>query len=66
MTHSGALSVSRYNAFRRLLQLKPLSSIDDITSDPAARSALKSVYGNDIELVDLLPGILAESRRPDW
>lgn len=56
----------RYNKFRQLLQLRPLSSIDDITPDPAAREALKSVYGNDIELVDLMPGVLAEARRPDW
>lgn len=56
----------RYNQFRRLLQLKPLPSIDDITTDAADRAALKSVYGNDIELVDLMPGLLAESHRPDW
>jgi hypothetical protein len=46
--------------------LKPLSSIDNITDNPADRAALKSVYGDDIELVDLMPGLLAESRRPDW
>jgi hypothetical protein len=56
----------RYNQFRRLLQLKPLLSIDDLTADPEARAALKSVYGDDIELVDLLPGVLAETHRPDW
>lgn len=56
----------RYNNFRRLMQLRPLSSIDDITPDHAARAALKSVYDNNIELVDLLPGVLAEAHRPDW
>lgn len=56
----------RYNQFRRLLQLPPLDSIDEISSDPAVRANLKSVYNNDIEMVDLLPGTLAETRRPAW
>lgn len=66
LTHTTPYKTNRYNKFRRLLQLKPLSSIDDITTDAADRTALRSVYGDDIELVDLLPGMLAESHRPDW
>lgn len=56
--------VPRYNAFRRLLGLKPLASISEITSDPGARADLEEVYRGDIELVDLMPGFLAESTRP--
>lgn len=57
--------VPRYNTFRRLLQLQPLASINELTDDPAHRAALSEVYQGDIEQVDLLPGVLAESHRPD-
>ncbi|HET6339536.1 MAG TPA: peroxidase family protein [Polyangiales bacterium] len=53
----------RYNQFRRLIGMKPLESIDDLTDDPEARRTLKQVYAN-IEDVDLLIGNLAESHRP--
>jgi tetratricopeptide (TPR) repeat protein len=53
----------RYNQFRRLFGLKPLESIDQLSDDPEAVRALKSVYAN-IEDVDLLVGNLAESHRP--
>ncbi|HET9934550.1 MAG TPA: peroxidase family protein, partial [Polyangiaceae bacterium] len=51
------------NQFRRLFGLKPLESIDQLTDDPEALRALKSVYAS-IEDVDLLVGNLAESHRP--
>jgi hypothetical protein len=59
--------IPRYNEFRRQLQLLPVASIDQLTSDPALRAALKEVYGHDagaIERVDLLVGTLAEGTRP--
>jgi hypothetical protein len=59
--------VPRYNEFRRLLRLKPLSSIDDITDVPEHRAALKRIYGDDpgaIERVDLMIGCQAEAHRP--
>jgi hypothetical protein len=55
--------VPRYNQFRKLLGMKPLKSIDELTDDPDSLRALKSVY-TDIEDVDLLIGNLAESHRP--
>jgi hypothetical protein len=55
--------VPRYNQFRRLMGMKPLSSIDDLSDDPEAVRSLKQVYAG-IEDVDLLIGNLAESRRP--
>jgi hypothetical protein len=58
--------IPRYNAFRRLLQLKALDSIDEITDDANVRRELKAVYGNDIEKVDLLVGTLAEGHRPEY
>jgi len=55
----------RYNDFRRALNLIPLASIDDLTPDAEARAALKRVYSDDIEKVDLFVGTLAEAQRPD-
>lgn len=62
--------VPRYNAFREAIQLKRLSSIDEITTDPEIRQQLKTIYGSDAEAinrVDLLIGTLAEGAevRPD-
>ncbi len=56
--------VPRYNKFRRLMHLKPLTKIEQITDDTKVQDALNEVYGGDIELVDLLVGCLAESHRP--
>ncbi|KAJ6570071.1 heme peroxidase [Mycena vulgaris] len=55
--------VPRYNEFRRLFSLIPAKTMDDISDDKAAVAALRSVYGEDVESVDLLPGSLAESPR---
>jgi hypothetical protein len=56
--------VPRYNEFRRQLNLRPLTSIDELTPDPALRAKLAAVYGGDIEKVDALVGFMAEGTRP--
>ncbi|KAJ7602932.1 heme peroxidase [Mycena polygramma] len=55
--------VPRYNEFRRLFSLIPAKTMDDISDDPAAVAALRAIYGEDVESVDLLAGGLAESPR---
>ena len=55
--------VPRYNQFRRLMGLKPLSIFEQLTDEPEALKALKQVYDN-IDDVDLLIGNLAEVHRP--
>ncbi|KAJ6553187.1 heme peroxidase [Mycena capillaripes] len=55
--------VPRYNEFRRLFSLIPAKTMDDISDDKAAVAALRQIYGEDVESVDLLPGTLAESPR---
>ncbi|KAJ6589163.1 heme peroxidase [Mycena capillaripes] len=55
--------VPRYNEFRRLFSLIPAKTMDDISDDPAAVAALRTIYGEDVESVDLLAGGLAESPR---
>jgi tetratricopeptide (TPR) repeat protein len=55
--------VPRYNHFRRLMGLKPITCFEQLTDDPEALRALKQVY-ESIEDIDLLIGNLAESHRP--
>ena len=53
------------NAYRRYLGLKPLRSFEALTDDPLLRERLKSLYRNDINQVELLPGMFAEEERGD-
>ena len=57
---SRELGVPRYNAFRRMLHMKPFASFEELTSNPAWQKELRRVYENDIELVDLSVGLFAE------
>jgi hypothetical protein len=56
------LGVPRYNEFRRLLHLKPANDFADLTADADMQNTLREVYGNDIEQVDTIVGMLAEKR----
>ena len=56
--------VPRYNEFRRQLGLEPIRSFDDLTDDAATVTAIKEVYGENVEHLDLLVGTLAEGHRP--
>ncbi|XP_078158695.1 alpha-dioxygenase PIOX-like [Carex rostrata] len=55
-------SVSRYNMFRRKLLLIPIEKWEDLTSDKEAIKALREVYGDDVEKLDLLVGLMAEKK----
>ncbi len=57
--------VPRYNEFRRQLGLKPIRTFDDLTDDKKKVAAIRDVYGDDVEDLDLLVGTLAEGHRPD-
>ena len=57
--------VPRYNEFRRQLGLNPIETFDDITDDKEQVATLKKVYNNDVEMLDLLIGTLAEGHRPN-
>lgn len=52
--------VPRYNEFRRQLGLEPIDSFSDLTDDRATVEAIREVYGDDVERLDLLVGTLAE------
>ncbi|KAK9115390.1 hypothetical protein Syun_022187 [Stephania yunnanensis] len=52
--------VARYNEFRRNLLMIPISKWEDLTDDKEVVEAMREVYGNDIEKLDLLVGLHAE------
>jgi hypothetical protein len=56
--------VPRYNDFRRQLKMKPIKTFDDLTEDKAVVAKLKKIYNNDVEMLDLMIGCLAEGHRP--
>jgi len=53
--------VPRYNQFRRLLQLTPAGSFEELTDNPAWAEELRRMYG-DVERVDLMVGLYAEPK----
>ncbi|MCL7046649.1 hypothetical protein MKW94_017560 [Papaver nudicaule] len=55
-------SVARYNEFRRGMLMIPISKWEDLTDDEEAIKVLHEVYGDNIEALDLLVGILAEKK----
>lgn len=57
--------VPRYNQFRRQIGLTPITQFEDLTKDAATLAELKRLYGNDVEKIDTLVGMLAETVRPD-
>ena len=55
-------NVARYNQFRRSLLLIPISKWEDLTDDVEAIGTLQEVYGDDVEELDLLVGLMAEKK----
>ena len=53
--------VPRYNQFRRLLRLAPASSFEALTANRVCAEELRAVYDDDIERVDAMVGMYAES-----
>lgn len=53
--------VPRYNAFRRMLRLKPAASFEELTDNPEWAEELREIYG-DVERVDLMIGLYAEPK----
>ncbi|KAI3963312.1 hypothetical protein MKW98_022734 [Papaver atlanticum] len=55
-------SVARYNEFRRGMLMIPISKWEDLTDDKEAIEVLNEVYGDDVEELDILVGLLAEKK----
>jgi hypothetical protein len=65
--------VPRYNQFREFLHLPKFRSMDhmigaseQLRGDPKLSDQLRRIYGNDIERVDLLVGMFAETPPPQF
>ena len=56
--------VPRFNEFRRLIHMPPARSFEQLTDNRKWAEQLRRVYDNNIESVDLMVGMLAESPRP--
>ncbi|MBK8505693.1 MAG: peroxidase [Saprospiraceae bacterium] len=56
--------VPRYNAFRRAMGLNPIKCFEDLSTNAEHIRLLKEAYQNDVELIDLMIGGLAEEHRP--
>ncbi|KAG4398490.1 hypothetical protein GLYMA_08G051702v4 [Glycine max] len=54
--------VARYNEFRRNLLMIPISKWEDLTDDEEVIEALRDVYEDDAEKLDLIVGLHAEKR----
>ncbi|GMN46285.1 hypothetical protein TIFTF001_015477 [Ficus carica] len=54
--------VARYNGFRRNLLMIPITKWEDLTDDKEVVEALREVYGDDVEKLDLLVGLHAEEK----
>ncbi|QQD24872.1 peroxidase [Venatoribacter cucullus] len=57
--------VPRYNEFRRQIGLNPITKFEDLTKDPKTLADLKRLYNNNVEMIDTLVGMMAETVRPE-
>jgi hypothetical protein len=53
--------VPRYNKFRELLHLPPFTSIEQLTPNKTWVKELNQLYGGDVNRVDLMVGLFAET-----
>ena len=53
--------VPRYNEFRRLVHRPPLNSFEELTDNKEWVAQLKRIYNNDINKLDLMVGLYAET-----
>jgi hypothetical protein len=55
------LGVPRYTKFRELLHLRPVRTFEELTDNEVWREEIREVYHNDIDKVDLIVGLFAET-----
>ena len=58
--------VPRYNDFREQLDMPRIRRFADLTDDRDLAKEIQSVYGGDIDKVDTLVGVLAETPPPGF
>ncbi len=55
------LGVPRYTKFREVLHMKPVRTFEELTANPVWREEIRRVYEGDIDRVDLIVGLFAET-----
>ena len=55
------LGVPRYTKFREMLHLRPVRSFEELTDNPTWREEIRRVYEGEIDRVDLIVGLFAET-----
>jgi hypothetical protein len=55
------LGVPRYTKFREMLHLRPVRTFEELTDNPTWREEIRRVYDGDIDRVDLIVGLFAET-----
>ncbi len=58
--------VPRYNDFRERLRKPRIERFEDLTEDPELAEEIRDVYDDDIDMVDLQVGLLAEPLPPGF
>jgi hypothetical protein len=56
------MGVPRYCEFRRLMHLEAPTTFEDLTDDAAAAEAMRRLYDDDVERLDLMVGLYAEKK----
>lgn len=59
-------SVARYNQLRRSLIMPTISKWEDLTNDKETLALLHEIYGNNVERLDLMVGLLLEKKIPGF
>ena len=55
------LGVPRYTRFREMLHMRSVRTFEDLTENPIWREEIRRVYEGDIDRVDLIVGLFAET-----
>ena len=58
--------VPRYNRFRQHLHMPRIERFEDLTDDAELQETLREIYNNDIDSVDLMIGMFAETPPPGF
>ena len=58
--------VPRYNAFRKMLDMKPFKSFEELTGNADWAAQIREVYNGDIDAVDTHVGMMAERLPPGF
>ncbi|KAG0629667.1 hypothetical protein M758_1G120800 [Ceratodon purpureus] len=59
-------SIARYNQFRRSLMMPTIRKWEDLTQDKETLAIIRELYGNDVERLDILVGLLLEKKPPGF